>query len=462
MKYLTFTPTSDQTKLLDLFSDFVLNQNDRGLLLLKGYAGTGKTTMISIFIKMLQEFKVKTILLAPTGRAAKVLSGYSETPATTIHKKIYRQKSSKDAFGEFSLDKNLHTNTFFIVDEASMLSAQNFESSIFGSGNLLQDLISYVYNEKNCKLILVGDVAQLPPVGLPISQAMDKRFLHGFNVNVVECELKEVVRQSKESGILTNATSIRGLIDTENFDHPRFFINGMPDVFRIAGNELLDTLSTVYRKYGQDDTIVICRSNKIANKYNQGIRNHVLFREEELSAGDYMMVVKNNYFWLGENKEADFIANGDIIRIKRIRKYSEMYGFRFAEAEIILPDYSNMELSVKLLMDTIYSEAPALSPEENKRLFYTISEDFADINPPKKRYAQVKENPYFNALQVKFAYAVTCHKAQGGQWPVVFIDQSYFRDDMLTSEYLKWLYTAFTRATEKVYLVNFGDDFFEI
>ncbi|HEY4789661.1 MAG TPA: AAA family ATPase, partial [Bacteroidales bacterium] len=298
MKYLTFTPTSDQTKLLDLFSDFVLNQNDRGLLLLKGYAGTGKTTMISIFIKMLQEFKVKTILLAPTGRAAKVLSGYSETPATTIHKKIYRQKSSKDAFGEFSLDKNLHTNTFFIVDEASMLSAQNFESSIFGSGNLLQDLISYVYNEKNCKLILVGDVAQLPPVGLPISQAMDKRFLHGFNVNVVECELKEVVRQSKESGILTNATSIRGLIDTENFDHPRFFINGMPDVFRIAGNELLDTLSTVYRKYGQDDTIVICRSNKIANKYNQGIRNHVLFREEELSAGDYMMVVKNNYFWL--------------------------------------------------------------------------------------------------------------------------------------------------------------------
>jgi exodeoxyribonuclease-5 len=461
-KYLTFEPTSDQQKLLEVLSDFVMGQEGRELLLLKGYAGTGKTSMIGFFIKALQEFKIKSVLLAPTGRAAKVLSGYAETGATTIHKKIYRQKSSKDAFGEFALDRNLHTNTFFIVDEASMLSDKSFESSIFGSGNLLQDLIRYVYNNKNCKLILVGDTAQLPPVGLPVSQAMDKRFLETLQMSVVEHELKEVLRQTKESGILSNATSIRNLIGADDFDHPKFTIEGFTDVYRIAGNELLDTLSAVYRQYGQDDTIVICRSNKIANKYNQGIRNQVLFREEELSAGDYMMVVKNNYFWLGENENADFIANGDIIKIKRMRKYQELYGFRFAEAEIVLPDYGNMELSVKLLLDTIYSEAPALTSEDNKRLFYTISEDFADINPPKKRYAQIKENPYFNALQVKFAYAVTCHKSQGGQWRVVFIDQSFFRNEMLTPEYLKWLYTAFTRATEKVYLVNFGNDFFEV
>lgn len=460
-KHLTFDPTPDQQQLLDVLSEFVMGQEERELLLLKGYAGTGKTSMISVFIKALQEFKIKSVLLAPTGRAAKVLSGYAEAGATTIHKKIYRQKSSKDAFGEFALDRNLHTNTFFIVDEASMLSDRSFESSIFGSGNLLQDLINYVYNDKNCRLILVGDTAQLPPVGLPVSQAMDKRFLEAFHVSVMEHELKEVVRQTYDSGILSNATSIRNLIGIEDFSHPRFSVAGFKDVCRIAGSELLETLSAVYHKYGQDDTIVICRSNKIANKYNQGIRNQVLYREEELSAGDYMMVVKNNYFWLGENENADFIANGDIIRIKRVRKYQEMYGFRFAEAEIILPDYGNMELTVKLLLDTIYSEAPALTAEDNKRLFYTISEDFADVNPPKKRYGQVKENPYFNALQVKFAYAVTCHKSQGGQWPVVFIDQSYFRDEMLTSEYLKWLYTAFTRATQRVYLVNFGDDFFD-
>lgn len=459
-KYLTFTPTSDQAELFTLFSEFVIKQNERELLLLKGYAGTGKTTMISIFIKALREFNIKTVLLAPTGRAAKVLSGYSETPASTIHKKIYRQKSSKDAFGEFSLDRNLHTNTFFIVDEASMLSDQSYESSIFGSGNLLQDLIRYVYNDKNCKLILVGDTAQLPPVGLPISQAMDKRFLETYQVSVIEHELREVVRQAKESGILSNATSIRSLIGTDKDNQPKFTLEGFTDVCRIAGNELLDTLSATYRQYGQDDTIVICRSNKIANKYNQGIRNIVLYREEEIAAGDYMMVVKNNYFWLGENKEADFIANGDVVRIKRVRKYTEMYGFRFADVEIVLPDYDNMELSVKLLLDTVYSEAPALTSEDNKRLFYTIMEDFADESSKKKQYAQVKENPYFNALQVKFAYAVTCHKSQGGQWRTVFIDQSYFRTEMLTPEYLKWLYTAFTRATEKVYLVNFGDDFF--
>jgi exodeoxyribonuclease V len=459
-KYLTFEPTSEQDRLMEIFSEFTLPQGDRELLLIKGYAGTGKTSMIGVFIKALHDLEIKTVLLAPTGRAAKVLSAYSGTPATTIHKRIYRQKSSKDAFAEFSLSPNLGSNTFFIVDEASMLSDQSFETSIFGSGNLLRDLITYVYNNKNCKLIVVGDTAQLPPVGQPVSQAMNKRFLETFDVSVIEHELCEVVRQAKESGILSNATAIRNLIGTDNFKDIVFNLHNITDVCRIPGNELLETLSSVYHKHGQDETIVICRSNKIANKYNQGIRNQVLYREEELSAGDYLMVVRNNYFWLPENENADFIANGDIVRVKRVKRFSEIYGFRFAEVDIVLPDYGNLELSVKLLMDTLYSEAPALTAEENKRLFYTVSEDYADIPSLKKRYGKVKESPYFNALQVKFAYAVTCHKSQGGQWNTVFIDQSYFHDEMLTPEYLKWLYTAFTRATEKVYLVNFGDQFF--
>lgn len=460
-KHLTFAPTADQQTLMGKLSDFVLNQHTKEILLLKGYAGTGKTSMISVFIKALQELNIKTVLLAPTGRAAKVLSSYAETPATTIHKKIYRQKTSKDAFGKFVIDRNLNGNTFFIVDEASMLSDKNLDTSIFGSGNLLEDLINYVYNDKNCKLILVGDTAQLPPVGLQQSMAMNKQFLESYDLYVVEHELREVVRQAHESGILSNATSIRNLISQEKIQNPKFILSGFTDVHRIAGNELLDTLSQAYNAYGRDETIVICRSNKIANKYNQGIRGQILQRDEEMASGDYLMVVKNNYFWLKENVKADFIANGDIVKIKRVMKYYELYGFRFAQAEIILPDYDNTELSVKLLLDTLYSEAPALSFEDNKRLFYTVSEDYAEIVSLKQRYAKVKENEYFNALQVKHANAVTCHKSQGGQWRAVFIDQSYFKDDMLTIEYLKWLYTAFTRATEKVYLVNFGDNFFE-
>ncbi len=460
-KYLTFAPTADQQTLMGKLSDFVLNQHTKEILLLKGYAGTGKTSMISVFIKALQELNIKTVLLAPTGRAAKVLSSYAETPATTIHKKIYRQKTSKDAFGKFVIDRNLNGNTFFIVDEASMLSDKNLDTSIFGSGNLLEDLINYVYNDKNCKLILVGDTAQLPPVGLQQSMAMNKQFLESYDLTVVEHELREVVRQAHESGILSNATSIRNLISQDKIQNPKFILSGFTDVHRIAGNELLDTLSQAYNACGRDETIVICRSNKIANKYNQGIRGQILQREEELAAGDYLMVVKNNYFWLKENVKADFIANGDIVKVKRVMKYYELYGFRFAQAEIIIPDYDNTELSVKLLLDTLYSEAPALSFEDNKRLFYTVSEDYAEIVSLKQRYAKVKENEYFNALQVKHANAVTCHKSQGGQWRAVFIDQSYFKDDMLTIEYLKWLYTAFTRATEKVYLVNFGDNFFE-
>jgi len=416
--------------------------------------------MISAYIKALSNLKIKSVLLAPTGRAAKVLAGYSEHSVSTIHKKIYRQKSSKDAFGEFARDKNLHANTFFIVDEASLISDQQQDISVFGSGNLLNDLISYVYNERNCKLILVGDTAQLPPVGFKESRSLNKNYLETYTLSVVEYELREVVRQVKDSGILTNASALRDLIINGELIHPQFICKGFPDISRIEGYQLLESISNSYSKYGKDETIVICRSNKIANRYNQGIRSNIFSREEEISAGDFLMVVKNNYHWLAENEKADFIANGDIVKVKRVKKYEELYGFRFADIDLILPDYDGLELSVKLLMNTIYSETPALSSEDNKRLFYAVAEDYPDIGSQSKRYAMVKENKYFNALQVKFAYAVTCHKSQGGQWKVVYIDQSFFHDDMLTPEYLKWLYTAITRATEKVYLVNFSDDFF--
>jgi exodeoxyribonuclease-5 len=452
--------TDDQLKLIDILGEFTLNKVENELLVIKGYAGTGKTTMISAYIKTLSNLKIKTVLLAPTGRAAKVLAGYSEHLVSTIHKKIYRQKSSKDAFGEFARDKNLHGNTFFIVDEASLISDHQQDISVFGSGNLLKDLINYVYNDRNCKLVLVGDTAQLPPVGFSESHSLNKSHLETYTLSVIEHELREVVRQVKDSGILTNASALRNLIINGDLTHPRFRCKGFPDITRIAGNQLLEYIADSYSKYGKDETIVICRSNKIANKYNQGIRSNILSREEELSAGDFLMVVKNNYHWLAENEKADFIANGDIIKVKRVKKYEELYGFRFAVADIILPDYDDLELSVKLLMNTINSQSPALSPEDNKKLFYSVAEDYPEIRPQSKRYALVKENDYFNALQVKFAYAVTCHKSQGGQWKVVFIDQSFFHDDMLTPEYLKWLYTAITRATEKVCLVNFADSFF--
>lgn len=461
LRRISYSLTADQEKLLSLLSGFSLQENERELLLVKGYAGTGKTTMISSFIQALNEMEIRSVLLAPTGRAAKVLSSYAGFPAMTIHKKIYRQQSAKDAFGTFALDKNMHTNTYFIVDEASMLSDHTQEASVFGTGNLLDDLIRYVYNDKRCKLILVGDTAQLPPVGQFMSLSMNKSFLESFNVDVIEHELREVVRQARESGILTNASAVRELIVNENCVQPKFQCAGFKDIVRIAGTELTEAITEAYSRFGKDDTIVICRSNKIANKYNNGIRGGVLARDEELSAGDYMMVVKNNYFWMEDKQKADFIANGDIVMIKRVKKYVDLYGFRFAEADIILPDYDHQELHVKLLLDTIYAETPALTSEQNKSLFYTIAEDFADETSKKKQFAKVKESPYFNALQVKFAYAVTCHKSQGGQWKAVFVDQSFFRDDMLTPEYLKWLYTAITRTTERLYLVNFGDIFFD-
>lgn len=453
------TLTPSQERLINALSAFTMNNDDDAMLLITGYAGTGKTTMLSAFVEMLEEVKMKSVLLAPTGRAAKVLTSYSGHQAYTIHKKIYRQKSSKDGFGKFALDKNLHTRTVFIVDEASMVSNQKQEGSVFGSGKVLDDLIEYVYNGKGCKLILVGDSAQLPPVGLDISPALSPSTLGVYSESIAKEQLVEVMRQRKESGILHNATLIRHRIESGDYTLPLFELGAYDDIQRISGTELIDRISETYDKKSIQETIVVSRSNKRANKYNAGIRNTILYREEELVPGELLMVVKNNYYWLMEETGLDFIANGDIIEVVRIHNYFNMYGYRFVDCTIRLIDYG-VEIDAKLMLDVLYEEAPALSGEKNRNMFYTILEDYSELKPKRKQYQQVKNNEYFNAIQVKYAYAVTCHKSQGGQWKTVFIDQGYVPKERIDREYLRWLYTALTRATEKVYLVNFPDYFF--
>lgn len=454
-------PTTSQKKMIHLIPDFITRGKDKDIMLVKGFAGTGKTSIIGALVRTMKILQNNVVLLAPTGRAAKVLSSYCKHNAYTIHKKIYRQKSTTDDTGRFVLDKNLHKDTLFIVDEASMISNQSFESDIFGSGRLLDDLINYVNNKRNCRLVLVGDTAQLPPVGIDISPALDTEYLKGFGFNVQEVFLSEILRQAEDSGILFNAAGIRFNITGSSDRVPRILLEGFNDIERINGTELIEEITGSYDKYGMENTIVVTRSNKRANQFNKGIRDRILFREEELAAGDLLMVVRNNYFWLPENEITDFIANGDIMEIVRIRKYEEMYGFRFADALVRFIDYKNTELEVKLLLDTVYSETASLSSTQNKELFYSVMEDYAEISNKRKKFEKVRENPWFNALQVKFAYAVTCHKAQGGQWKNVFIDQGYITDEMINTEYLRWLYTAFTRPTEKLFLVNFSNHFFD-
>jgi exodeoxyribonuclease-5 len=460
-KHLGMDPTHDQSLLMDLLAGFIISEADRQVLVVRGYAGTGKTTVMGAFVNTLRELKLKSVLLAPTGRAAKVFAMYAGVQSFTIHKKIYRQKTFKDGQGRFVLENNLHARTFFIVDEASLLSNQSSFDSSFGSGRLLDDLIEYVYNDKGCSLILVGDTAQLPPVGMETSPALDSAVLASHGLEVFSCELKEVVRQAETSGILSNATRVRELIEEERMEFPQIVTRRFPDVVSISGSEFVEVLSDAYSRYGNEETMVVCRSNKQANRYNQGIRSRVLCMEEEFSSGDYIMVVKNNYHWVAENDRLDFLANGDIARIKRIGRYEERYGFRFLHADLVLPDYGDYEVSGILLLDTVVQETPALSSEDNKRLFYSVAEDYAHIRVASKRWAAVREDPYFNALQIKFAYAVTCHKSQGGQWKAVFVDHGWFKEDMLTSDYLRWIYTAFTRAVEKLYLVNFDERFIE-
>jgi exodeoxyribonuclease-5 len=442
-------------------SNFTASGRRDKIILLKGYAGTGKTTLVSAYIKALNEFKIKTQLLAPTGRAAKVLSNYSGFKAYTIHKKIYRQKSSKDAFGKFDLNVNLQKDTIFIVDEASMISNAGANEHIFGSGRLLNDLIEFVYSCSSCSLILVGDSAQLPPVEIADSPALQADVLRSYGFDVDTVVLTEVVRQELDSGILFNATMIRQLVDSIEIDYPKMLTQSFNDCVRITGAELIEELANAYAQFGLSESIVLCYSNKRANIYNQGIRNRILYREEEISSSDILMVVKNNYFWAKELESIDFIANGDIVRIKRIKKFQDAYGFRFADIVLELPDYDNEEIDAKIFLDALSIESAAMPFDAMNRLYLQLDEEYNHIKSKKDRYKLIRENPYFNALQVKFAYAITTHKAQGGQWSVVFLDQGYFKAEMLDLAYLRWLYTGITRATQKIYFVNFSDDFFE-
>ncbi|MGB4775760.1 MAG: AAA family ATPase [Daejeonella sp.] len=453
-------PTSQQQQVFLLIEKFLNSDNGNECFLLKGYAGTGKTTIISALVKVLPKLALKSVLLAPTGRAAKVISNYSGKKALTIHKKIYRKKDTVTPDMNFVLGENLFENTIFIVDEASMISDQ---SNDFSRQNLLQDLVTYVYNGKNCKLMLVGDTAQLPPVGSSYSPALDLEKLKSyFALDLFSYELTDVVRQEKASGILHNATQIRELIRTETQVFPKFTIKGFKDIYQMTGERLVEGLNYAYNKYGMDNTLVICRSNKNANSFNQNIRNRILYREEELTGGDLIMIVRNNYFWLQHDENnGGFIANGDIARVRKVKNIQDQYGFRFAEVVLELIDYPNEEpLSCKVLLDTLYAETPSLSPADNKRFYEAVAEDYKHINNKRLRLLEMKNNPYYNALQIKFAFTVTCHKAQGGQWDAVFIDQGYLTDEMLNTEFLRWLYTAVTRTTKELFLVNFSERFF--
>ncbi len=458
---LDHKPTADQSEAIAKVSEYVAENVNDSIFLLTGYAGTGKTSLISAIVGSLDSLRIKSVLLAPTGRAAKVLASYSGKPAYTIHKKIYRQKSSKDGIGTFKLDRNLHKETYFIIDEASMIANSSSDSSVFGSGQLLDDLVEYVYAGIGCKLILVGDPAQLPPVGSDTSPALYIPAVASYGFGIVSCELKEVVRQAVSSGILMNATAIRTLILGGATLQPEMVTAGFSDVKRITGEDLIDHLQEAYDSTGIEETVVVVNSNKLANKYNQGIRTRIFFREEEIGAGDLLMVVKNNYYWLPEEDEAaGFIANGDIAQVKKIRKYEERYGFRFADLTLSFPDY-NLEIDAKVMLDTLHYDSPSMPADKNRELYFAILEDYQSIKSKRKQFEAIREDPFYNALQIKFAYAVTCHKAQGGQWKRVFIDQGMFNRQDTTVEYLRWFYTAITRSTEKLYLVNFPDKFFK-
>lgn len=456
------TTTSKQDITLQLMAKFVLSANEKETFLLKGYAGTGKTTIVGTLVKNLWKAKKSSILLAPTGRAAKVISNYSNKEAFTIHKKIYYPKSQKGGGVSFTLQPNKHRNVIFIVDEASMIPDINQDSKLFENGSLLDDLMQYIYSGYNCKLMLIGDTAQLPPVKLTISPALDERTLENhYNKEVISIELDEVVRQQKDSGILVNATKIRSVIEDGFFESFKLTHEAFPEVIRPTdGQEIMDAISDCYSELGNEDTVIIVRSNKRANLYNQSIRNRILFQEEELSAGDYLMVVKNNYFWVKPHTSAGFIANGDIIEVLEIYAFKELYGFRFAEVNIRMVDYPNMKpFETVLLLDTLTSETPSLSYDESNRLYQEVMKDYASEKSNYKRFLGVKNNKYFNALQVKFSYAITCHKSQGGQWNTVFVEQPYLPNGV-DKDYLRWLYTALTRAKEKLYLIGFKDDFF--
>lgn len=465
-----FPPTPEQAQALDVFGQFMTDSNPHAVMILRGSAGTGKTSLSGAIVRTLRAVRQKVMLLAPTGRAAKVFSLNSGMPAYTIHRRIYREKAFAGVDGQFNLNDNLYTDTLFMVDEASMIANLGLGGTTFGSGCLLDDLIHFVYQGRNDRLLLIGDKAQLPPVGEEESPALSAAMLQGYGLSVYECDLNEVVRQSQQSGILFNATRIRQMITYDDITQlPKIRFSGFSDIREMPGAELIEALGDSYHHVGLDDTIVVTRSNKRANIFNQGIRNMVLDREEELESGDMLMIVKNNYYWMEEErkkiKESEerkvqsnelpaFLANGDRAKVMKVSRRIDLYGFHFATLLLKFPDYDNHELEATVLLDTLTSEAPALTHDQQEQLFHKIEEDYQDIPLKADRMKAIRQDPYFNALQVKFAYAVTCHKAQGGQWSHVYVDQGYMTDDMLTPDYIHWLYTAFTRATEMLYLVN--------
>lgn len=460
LQNLPFIPNNQQNQLIEKLAEFLTSNQSDATFLLQGYAGTGKTSLVGSLVKTLTELNQKTVLLAPTGRAAKVFSSYANHPAFTIHKKIYRQKKFSVDMEGFQIADNLYKNTLFIVDEASMISDSS-DGSSFGTGHLLDDLVEYVFGGENCKLLILGDIAQLPPVGQISSPALQPQTLRGFGLHVHYFCLTEVARQAQDSGILFNATLLRELMEKgEPYDLPKLRLNGFKDVKKVMGGELIEEIDRAYSRDGLDATTIITRSNKRANQFNMGIRNQILYREDELNSGDLLLVAKNNYHWAKDIKEIDFIANGDIMEVKRVRRVQEMYGFRFADVEVRFPDYE-FELEVKIVLDTLHSEAPALSMQMNQALFERICEDYEWVASQRERIRKVKEDPYFNALQVKYAYAVTCHKAQGGQWKNVFIDMGYINKEHLGLDFYRWLYTAFTRSTENLWLINIADEFID-
>ena len=491
-----FSPTQEQAHALEVFAEFLTDRDPHAVMILRGSAGTGKTTLSGAIVRTLKEIRQKVMLLAPTGRAAKVFSLNSGSPAYTIHRRIYREKSFSGVEGQFNLNDNLYTDMLFMVDEASMIANMGLGGMSFGSGCLLDDLVHFVYQGRNDRLLLIGDKAQLPPVGEEESPALHAAMLEGYGLKVYECDLNEVLRQSEESGILYNATMIRQMITHDDITQlPKIHFAGYSDIKPMPGAELIEALADSYHHVGLDDTIVVTRSNKRANIFNQGIRNMVLDREEELSQGDILMIVKNNYYWMEEErkkikeKEIEerrvksegiesgtathkvqsskfqvqsndipaFLANGDRAKVLKVRRRIDLYGFRFATLLLQFPDYGNYELEATVLLDTLTSEAPALTHEQQEQLFHQIEEDYQDIPLKADRMKAIRQDQFFNALQVKFAYAVTCHKAQGGQWAHVYVDQGYMTDDMLNPDYVHWLYTAFTRATEMLYLVNWPE-----
>lgn len=458
---ICFETTPGQKKIIEKLSEYLSGDDFSRIFVLNGYAGTGKTTLIAALVGALKEVGIKPVLLAPTGRAAKVLARYAGEKALTIHKRIYRERTNADYESKFTLNPNPERGAVFIVDEASMLSDTTSGGAVFGSGSLLSDLVDYVRSGRGCRLILVGDSAQLPPVGSDFSPALDPSTLSAYG-DVEYATLDEVVRQESESGILFNATLVRCMLENGLCEIPHFDLN-YPDIEALEGGEFLEKLQDCYDRYGRDETIVITRSNRRANRYNEGIRRNVLYAEEEIESRDMLMVVKNNYYFPEhtENCPMNFIANGDIARLKRIRRFEEFYGFRFVDAVVEFPDYEDTEIECKLLLDTLTSESPSLTREESTRLFYEVEKDYTEIRSKLKRFREIRENPHFNALQIKFSYAVTCHKAQGGQWRAVFVDRCLFGEEPMTRDLLRWLYTALTRATEKLYLVNFDKSFYE-